>query len=318
VNSLRILAAAFALLPLGLSQAASARQSVAIQNCGFPVTYATPPKRAVAMNQPATEILLALGLQDRVVGTAYLDDAILPAFAEAYRKIPVLAAKYPSREALLSARPDFVYGSYASAFAPEAAGSREELARLGTDSYLSPSGCGAGRRPAHITMGTVYDEIRDIGRIFGVSARAEQLIASYQADIRATQATIGVVTRPPRLFWYDSGDPPSAGACCGVPDEIIRLVGAENVFKDTPGSWKTVSWEEVIARNPDAMVLIDAEWSPAADKRRLLDATRAYASIDAIKAQRFVTIDFSASTPGIRIVAAVRKLAEALYPDKFR
>jgi iron complex transport system substrate-binding protein len=120
------------------------------------------------------------------------------------------------------------------------------------------------------------------------------------------------------VFWYDNGDPPSAGACCGVPDEIIRLAGAENVFKDTPGSWKTVSWEEVVARNPDAIVLVDASWSPAAGKRVFLTSSKAFSSIEAIKAQRFVTIDFSASTPGIRIVAAVRKLAEALYPGQFR
>ena len=326
MNTLKISAALLAIVWLGLSHPASARQSGAttsgfplvIQNCGLSITYTAPPKRAVTMNQPATEIMLALGLHERLVGTAYLDDAILPALAEEYRKIPVLAAKYPSREGLLNARPDFVYAAYASAFAPTAAGPRKDLARFGADSYVSPSSCGASRRPGRITLATVYDEIRDIGRIFGVSARAEQLIASFQADIRATQARIGVVTKPPRVFWYDGGDPPSAGACCGVPDEIMRLVDAENVFKDTPGSWKTVSWEEVVARNPDAIVLIDASWSPAADKRRLLKASKAYASVDAIKSERFVTIDFSASTPGIRIVAAVRKLAESLYPGRFR
>ena len=48
------------------------------------------------MNQPATEIMLALGLQDRMIGTAYLDDAILPAYADAYATVPVLAKEYPS------------------------------------------------------------------------------------------------------------------------------------------------------------------------------------------------------------------------------
>ena len=60
--------------------------------------------------------MLALGLQDRLVGTAYLDDQILPEFAAAYQRIPVLAAKYPSREVLLAARPDFLYAAYPGAF----------------------------------------------------------------------------------------------------------------------------------------------------------------------------------------------------------
>ena len=135
------------------------------------------------------------------------------------------------------ANPDFVYAAYASAFGQEAAGPREELVDLGAHSYVSPAGCGGRRRPESVSIATVYGELRDIGRIFGVSARAEQVIATYQADIQATQARIGIVKKPPTVFWYDSGDPPSAGACCGSPNEIMRLVGAENVFGDTPGSW---------------------------------------------------------------------------------
>ena len=51
---------------------------VTIKNCGRTTTYDAPPQRAVTMNQAATEIMLALGLADQMVGTAYLDDAILP------------------------------------------------------------------------------------------------------------------------------------------------------------------------------------------------------------------------------------------------
>ena len=290
---------------------------VVIENCGVSTTYTEAPKRVVTMNQAATELMLALGLQDRLVGTAYLDDAILPAFSAAYQRIPVLAAQYPSREELLDARPDFVYAAYASAFGQAAAGPREELIDLGARSYVSPSGCGGRRQPESVSIATVYGELRDIGRIFGISARAEQVIATYQADIEATQARIGIVRKPPTVFWYDSGDPPSAGACCGSPNEILRLVGAENVFGETPGSWTSVTWDEVIARNPDAIVLVDASWSPALNKGTVLSLNKTYAGIEAVKQQRFVTIDFSYTTPGIRIVAAVRKLAESLYPEKF-
>ncbi len=39
-----------------------------IENCGLTQTYAAPPQRAVTMNQHVTEVMLALGLQDRMVG----------------------------------------------------------------------------------------------------------------------------------------------------------------------------------------------------------------------------------------------------------
>jgi iron complex transport system substrate-binding protein len=72
-----------------------------------------------------------------------------------------------------------------------------------------------------------------------------------------------------------------------------------------------------VARNPEVIVLVDASWAPASQKRQWLTANSARAGIDAVKHRRFVTIDFSDSTPGIRNIAAVRRVAEALYPDKF-
>jgi len=69
-----------------------------IENCGVRVAPARPPARAVTLNQGATEVMLALGLQDRMIGTAYLDDRVAPAYAAAYRAVPVLAEEYPSRE----------------------------------------------------------------------------------------------------------------------------------------------------------------------------------------------------------------------------
>jgi iron complex transport system substrate-binding protein len=294
-------------------QTAADRFPVTIENCGVSTTYAEPPRRVVTMNQAATELLLELGLEDRLVGTAYLDDAILPRLAGIYGRVPVLSRTYPSPEALFAVRPDLVFAAYASAFTDEGVGARREL---GIASYLKPAGC-PGRGGEPVSIETLYREIRDIGRIFGVLPRAETLIASYEADLRAIRARIGTVTQPPTVFWYDAGSPPSVGACCGMPNEILRLVGARNVFNDKPGSWTSASWNDVIERNPDVIVLVDAPWSPATDKARWLSGSPEYARIEAVSRQRFVTIDFSSTTPGIRTMAAVRRLAEALYPDKF-
>ncbi|MEU8606969.1 hypothetical protein AB0C29_03085 [Actinoplanes sp. NPDC048791] len=117
---------------------------VTLANCGAPLTVTKPPARAVTMNQPATEIMLALGLQDRMIGTAYLDDAILSQYAAAYGKIPVLAKEYPSKEKLLEAEPDFVYASFSSAFIDEGAGDRESWEKLVHRQQLS--GCPRNRR----------------------------------------------------------------------------------------------------------------------------------------------------------------------------
>ena len=289
--------------------------AVSVENCGVSTVYADAPSRAFTMNQAATEIMLALGLQNRMVGTAFLDDAILPELADAYNAIHVRATAYPSRDVLLEAQPDFVYAAYPSAFSDEAPGMRE-LLQSGTPSYLSPSGCDRGNRANPDSTEMVFGEIRDIARIFRVLPRAEKLIAAYRSDLESMRRQIGAVTTPPRVLWWDSGMPPSVAGCCGTPNEILRLAGAQNIFHDLRGTLGKVSWDEVIARNPEVIVLVDATWAPAAQKQEWLTNPR-FAEIDAVKHNRFVTVSFSDATPGIRNIAAVKKVAQALHPEKF-
>ncbi|MYC71225.1 MAG: ABC transporter substrate-binding protein [Gemmatimonadetes bacterium] len=290
-----------------------------IDNCGLTYTYDAPPERGITMNQASTEVMLVLGLADKMVGTAYMDDEILSSLAEAYNSVPVLAEEYPSQEILFAGEPDFVYGAYRSAFGDEAAGPREELMGLGINAYLSVVSCeDEALRPESATMATIYAEIKDIAAIFGVPDRGEALVAEMQARLEAVTETIGDDAEPVKIFWYDSGtDDVFAGACCGTPNEIIRQVGAENIFADAEGNWATVSWEEVVDRDPEAIVIIEADRSPADEKIELLTTNPVYADITAVQNKRFIIVPFSATTLGIRNVAAIEDVAKGLYPDKF-
>ncbi len=292
---------------------------VTIENCGVEATFDVPPERAVTMNQGATEIMLALGLEDHMNGTAYLDDAILPEFEDAYESIPVLSDTYPSQEVLFGSDPDFIYGSYSSAFGEEAAGPREQLAELSIGSYVSPMACAdRSLRPEVVTIEDVYGEIRDIGAIFGVTDRAEALIEELQAELNDISAVLEDVEEPVSVFWFDSGgDDVYAGACCGAPGMIMGLLGVENAFEDAEGSWATVSWEEVVARDAEAIVMVNADWDTAESKIETLTTNPAYADMTAVQNENWVVIDFSYTTPNIRNVEAVRIIAEFLYPELF-
>jgi iron complex transport system substrate-binding protein len=293
---------------------------ITVENCGIEITYTEAPARAVTMNQAATEIMLALGLEGSMVGTAYLDDTtVLPQWQEAYASVPVIADEYPSQEVLFDVEPDFVYGSYRSAFGDEAAGTRQQLAEVGINSYLSVASCeDTALRPEKVTFDTLFEEIFTIGRIFGVEERAQALVDEMQDTLDEVAATIGDDVEGVTVFWYDSeAEAPFAGACCGAPAMMLAAVGAENIFADTPGTWANVTWEEVIARNPQAVVLADAEWSTAQEKIDLLLNDPAYSSIEAVQNQRFVSIPFGVTTLGVRNVEGVVTLAKGLYPEKF-
>ncbi|MFG3419817.1 ABC transporter substrate-binding protein [Micromonospora sp. NPDC049460] len=283
-----------------------------LTNCGTPVTVAAPPQRAVTLNQPATEIMLALGLADRMAGTAYLDDAILPEHAAAYASVPVLSGKYPAKEKLLETAPDFVYASFHSAFGDEGVGDRAALAGLGIGTYLSPAGCPKPHRPGKLTVEDVFAEIRDVAAVFGVPERAETLIADHRARIAAAAARLDG-TRDVSVLWWDAGtDAPSVGACCGSPNMIMSAVGIGNAFGDLAGGWADTSWESAVARDPDAVVLVDATWDPAAAKQAFLARHPTLKDLPAVAGQRFVVIPFSSTTAGVRAVLGVEALAAGM------
>nr|WP_269205295.1 ABC transporter substrate-binding protein [Motilibacter aurantiacus] len=264
------------------------------------------------MNQAATEVMLTLGLADRMAGTAYLDDDVLPELAADYAKVPVLAKEYPSREALLKAESDFVYASYPSAFEADAAGSREELARLGVVSYLSPAACADRDDADPLTLEDVWDEILEVGTVFGVRDRAEQVVAAQRATVEKARAGLRSAD-PLRALWWDGGtDAPSAGACCGAPGMVMAALGVTNVFGSLPGGWADASWEAVVKAGPDVIVLVDASWDTAASKRAFLESDPVTRELRAVAEGRLVTVPFSATTPGVRNADAVAELSASL------
>ncbi|WP_455771143.1 hypothetical protein [Streptomyces hirsutus] len=86
---------------------------VTIDNCGARTTYAKPPSRVVTVHQHPAELLLALGLKDRMVGTALPGSAVLPEPAKDFEAIPELAQRETSFEEILDTEPDFVHGATA-------------------------------------------------------------------------------------------------------------------------------------------------------------------------------------------------------------
>ncbi|MFD4635581.1 ABC transporter substrate-binding protein [Streptomyces sp. NPDC058284] len=283
-----------------------------VTNCGVRTTYDAPPKRAVTMNQHATEVMLELGLKDRLAGTAYLDDEVLPKYKKAYESIPVLAKEYPSYEKLLSANPDYVYGGYASAFLAGDGRSRSALAKSGIDSRLNIEGC-AGHP---VSMDDVYREVREVGATFGVRARAEKWVSAARRELAATaekSRSRSKGEKPRSVFVYDSGDKTAftAGGR-GIGNDIIERAGGHNVFADVDKSFTDASWEKVVERKPETILTLDyGAMTVTQKKKRLLDDP-ALQDVPAIKNESFAVLRLSDVVTGVRAPEAVRKLAAQL------
>jgi iron complex transport system substrate-binding protein len=292
---------------------------VEVTSCGHSSTLVAPPERAVTLNQGATEVMLALGLEDRMAGTAYLDDPAPPArWAQAYASVPVISKEYPSREELLAAEPDFVYASYASAFDPKVAGPPEELDDLGIGSYLSPFGCDDDSDRPEPSFEAVWDELEAIGAAFGVPDDAADVVAAQRRTLAGLHDdAVGDGTT---VFWYDSGDKtPLAGVGGGGPQLVLDAVGATNVFADLAGGWEDVSWERVVAADPDVIVLADAGWSTAEEKIAYLERDPVLSQLRAVRREAYAVVPYSQSTPGVTLVDGAAALADQLadqLPDQ--
>ncbi|MFV8381898.1 ABC transporter substrate-binding protein [Corynebacterium hindlerae] len=284
---------------------------VTVTNCGVETTYDQAPTHAVTLNQAATETLLALGLEDSMVGTAYIDDSVAPEWEAAYQKVPQLSgSEYPSKEAFLKAEPDFAYSAYASAFSDKAVGSRDELKASGINSHIIPFGCPEKKdRPTGADMTAVWQETRDIAKIFGVTDRGEELVKDQQARLEALKQQTPAAGKS--IFWYDSGDKdPFVGVGEGGPQIIIDALGGKNIFADRKGNWDHVSWESVVEQNPDVIVLADAAWNSAEQKKQYLKNDPVLSQLKAVQNDAFVTVKFSESSPGVSLVGGAERLAD--------
>ncbi|NDL57499.1 putative F420-0 ABC transporter substrate-binding protein [Phytoactinopolyspora sp. XMNu-373] len=281
-----------------------------IDNCGFDVTIDAPPERVVTIKSTSTELMLALGLSDRLIGTAFGDGPVPEQYADDAAAVPVLSEQVPGHEALLAAEPDFVYGGWESNFTVDTAGEREALADFGVTTYVSPSACkDAPYQPDPMTFELLFEHIHELAAIFDVTDRAEELVAEQQTLLDSVDAPGTGYT----ALWYSSGeDAPYVGGDIGAPAMMMRELGFENIFADIDDTWSNVGWEQVIDRDPDVIILVDAAWNTAENKINLLESNPATAVMPAVEEQRYLTLPFPAAEAGVRNAQAVVDLAEQL------
>lgn len=299
---------------------AAAGFPLTVQNCGRDVVIDAPPQRAVSLNQGSTEILLSLGLADRMVGTATWTDPVRANLAQDNARVPQLAVNKPSLETVLDAEPDFVSASFAGTLGPGGVADRDQFESLGVPSYLAPSDCvgkvsvnADGARTEPFTMAAIYGEIRDLARIFDVTERGEELIAGLEQRIQGSRLDADADL----AYWFSDIRAPYFGGCCGSPGVITDTVGARNIFVDTTEEWPQVSWEVVADRDPDVLVLADLsrrtiDGDALAAKIAFLESNPVTSRLTAVQHKHYIVVNGADLNPSIRTVDGTEKVADGL------
>lgn len=299
-----------AILTLLVSANVAAAFPVTVKSCDREVTFDAAPARAISNDVNLTEMMLVLGLRDRMVGyTGISGWKTLDAEArEGVAELPELSAQYPSKEVLVGAEPDFFFAGWNYGMKVGGEVTPETLEPFGIKTYELTESCIFVGPKARSTMDDMYADLLNLGTIFGVSQKAEALVAGYKA--RLAEVTAGVDRSAPlRVFVYDSGEEsPFTAGKYAIPTALIEAAGGVNIMDDLEKSWAAVAWEPVVERNPQVIVIVNYGDVTAEQKIAFLEENPAFAGIDAVKNDRYVVLEYVEATPGPRNIRAVEKL----------
>lgn len=311
------------------SQAAPTHYPLTLENCGAKVTIAKAPQRAIGLGQNSAEIMLLLGLQDKMAGTAFWPSKVLPELAEANAKVKLLTVEFPTFESILAQNPDFVAAALPSLIGPTSkVAKREDFDKVGVPSYVSPSTCLStekvkneyGSRDQLWNMDLLYQEIDELSQVFDVQDRGQALIVDFKKREAALRAGVSKDGKPlSYVFWFSSQSP-TADAYLGGKNAasgfIADLLGGKNAIT-AEAEWPTLGWEGIIAANPDVIVIANLDrnrWEldkPEA-KIKFLTTDPAVSQMPAVKNKAIVVMDGQAMNPTIRTVYGAEQVAQQL------
>ncbi|MFN7124582.1 MAG: ABC transporter substrate-binding protein [Allorhizobium sp.] len=290
---------------------------VTVKSCGRNVTFDAAPARAISNDVNLTEMMLALELQDRMVGYTGISGwkTLDEGLREGVKELPELSPKYPTKEVLLNADADFYFAGWNYGMKVGGEVTPETLEPLGIKVYELTESCIHIMAKNKPTMDDMFVDLLNLGKIFGVEQRAEELVAGYRKQLDEITTRIGGIDKPVRVFVYDSGtEKPFTSGRFGIPTAMIEAAGGVNVMDDVEKSWTEVSWEPVIERNPEVIVIVNYGDVTAEQKIAFMKETPAFKNLDAVKQDRFVVLEYVEATPGPRNVQAIDRLADAFHP----
>lgn len=280
----------------------------------FEQVFESAPERVVSISQANTELLLELGLKDKIIATAHRFSPVYERLAEEYNAIPFIAEKgYPSKEVVLNEEPDMLIG-WGSLFAEDAMGPVAQWQEKGIHTYLmNNTVTGLGDR----TVEFLYEDIEKLGKIFDVEDRAQSIINDMKSRINFIQEKVSTIAPEDRVdvvtvqYVYENEFLGRGGT--DFNRDLTELAGGIQVNDNGQQSM-----EVLIDLNPDVLVILDLSSSPAQEKIDLIKADPNLQNIKAVQNNRFVVLDHAAFyCGGPRTVEAIESLAKAFYPDLF-
>ena len=257
------------------------------------------PQRIVSFGPSITEILFALGLEEKVVGVSNYCD-----YPEAVTlKAKIGDAFNPSLERIVELGPDLVLTVKQEQL-------NRELDALGIKfMVLDPE-----------DIDGILGDIELVGEITGTKKRAEELIKDMQDSISQVIALMEDVPEVRVFFIVDATDPtlPWTAGTGSFIDALITMAGGENVAAKAQGAWVPFSLEQVVSSDPEVIIIQTMIAGIPTISKEELDEHPVWGEMTAVRQGKVYIIDGDlVSRSGPRIVQGLEEMAKIIHPELF-
>lgn len=266
---------------------------------GNAITVPAEITRIISLAPSTTQVLEALGVLDSLVAV----DNQTPMYVDGTSELPQFDMMAPDVEQIAALEPDVVFAS--------------GLSYLDGNPFaaLTEMGVCVVDIPSSASIADVEDDIRFIAACLGKDAEGEAIVDEMSASIDAI-AAIGATIEDKKTVLFEISALPyiySFGAGTFL-DEMITLIGAENVFGDQAG-WLAVNEEDAVAANPD-VILTNVNYIE--DSVGEILSREGWDVVTAVANADVHYIDNGASSlPNQHIVDALIEMAVAVYPEAY-
>ena len=281
-----------------------------VDDTGYVTSMDAFPNKIISLAPSTTEIVFALGLDEKVVAVSnYCDYPYnFSAWIEAGNMTSIGDFSNPNMEVIASLDPDLILAT--AGVQGETVGTLRDLGYKVL--VLNPA-----------NVNGVMQNIELVGNATGKTAEAKALIASITNRIDAVVNKVASATSTPQVYyevWYDPTSLWTAGSKAWQ-NELIEKAGGVNIFADQELDYFQASAEAVIERNPD-VILLPAEGMGFGEPFWVsLDAVKerpGWNTIGAVQNDRLVQVDSDTiARAGPRVADIIEDLAEAIHPELY-
>ncbi|WP_336792417.1 ABC transporter substrate-binding protein [Gordonia malaquae] len=257
-------------------------------------TIEAEPKRVVVIGQNLAELMIAFGLQDKVVGVGYLDGAD-SYYRDGLAELPRLSEQVPSAESVMALNPDLIL-SMSFAMTEENLGTAEIWNSRGIP-VLMADNYTIGR-----DLTSYFDDIKRIGTAFGISGKTDEYIANERLALADISTIAARSKNKPRVLLVASGGSNKLtynyySPSLSLVDEMVETAGGKYI-EVTDDSYAEMSAESIIKAAPDVIVMTQFQKAGSESEKATLLADARLRHVPAIAAGKIFLLDYATSIRG--------------------